>query len=219
MQFVGKEDVRKIASAVSVSTETIGKAAYYDAQMLITHHGLFWNTEPRAFDKRQQTRILWLEALRMSLLGYHLALDAHPMIGNNILAVRNMGGTKNVVPFTDLGWGAEVEDPQMVMPLIEMAYDRDNIKWFKGGPPKINKVCAITGSGGHYIHAAAKEGYDLFLTGEAEEPSKALAKELGIHFVAAGHYQTEKAGIQALGDLIAKEFGIKHEFVEVNNPV
>ena len=63
------------------------------------------------------------------------------------------------------------------------------------------------------------EGYDLFLTGEPEEPSLHTARELGIHFVAAGHYATERFGVQALAERLAERFGLDWEFVDLPNPV
>jgi dinuclear metal center YbgI/SA1388 family protein len=201
-----------------VTTEAILRAKSLDAQMLIVHHGLFWNTEPRTVDERQALRLDALAEADMSLLGYHLALDAHPEIGNNILACKMMG-VENPEPFGEIGWGGIVPIGTPVSKRIMDAYPGAMITRFDYGKQPPLKVCAITGGGGNYIHQAVKEGYDLFLTGEAEEPSKALARELGISFVAAGHHATEKAGVQALGDRIAREFEIEHVFIDVHNPV
>ena len=64
-----------------------------------------------------------------------------------------------------------------------------------------------------------RPGFDLFLTGEPEEPSLHLARELGITFVAAGHYATERLGVQALAARLADRFGLEWEFIELPNPV
>ena len=81
------------------------------------------------------------------------------------------------------------------------------------------RVAISSGKSGHDLAQAAAEGYDLFLTGEPEEESVYVARELGIHFVAAGHYATERLGVQALAARLADRFGVAWEFVEVANPV
>ena len=88
------------------------------------------------------------------------------------------------------------------------------------GRSAIERVAITSGGAGDDLLHAAHEGYDLFLTGEPEEPSLHAARELGIHFVAAGHYATRaarRAGARASGFPI--EFGIEWEFLEVANPV
>ena len=90
---------------------------------------------------------------------------------------------------------------------------------FAHGPEPVERVAIVTGGGGRSLADAAREGYDLFLTGEPEEPSLHTARELGIHFVAAGHYATERLGVQALAAHLAERFGLEWEFVELPNPV
>ena len=90
---------------------------------------------------------------------------------------------------------------------------------FAGGPERVERVAITSGGGGGDLILAASEGYDLFLTGEPEEPSLHAARELGVHFVAAGHYATERLGVQALAERLSVEFGIEREFLEVPNPI
>ena len=90
---------------------------------------------------------------------------------------------------------------------------------FAHGPERVERVAIVSGGGGGDLLRAAQEGYDLFLTGEPEEPSLHAARELGIHFVAAGHYATERLGVQALAERLSVKFGIEREFLEVPNPV
>lgn len=220
LQFSAHHLVSGIASAVSITKEVIEKADEAGCNTLVVHHGLFWNTEPRTVDERMKDRIRALNDKNMSVLAYHLALDAHPEIGNNINVVRGLG-VKNPVPFAEIGWGGEIEDIYLnPYEAITKMYPGKPVHFFgtkQGGG--IKKVCAITGAGGNFIYQAKQEGYDLFLTGEAEEPSKALAEELGIHFVAAGHYETEKSGVQALGQYLANTFDVPYAFIEDENPV
>lgn len=220
MQNQGGEEVKGISAAVSVTKDVIEKAALNGSNVLVVHHGLYWNTEPREVDKRLQGRIDALKEHDMTLLSYHLALDAHPEIGNNVLAVKGMGA-KNFVPFADIGFGGDISlnEGMNVLENIAEMYPGGKVHYFAYGPWPIRKVCAITGGGGNFIHEAVKEGYDLFLTGEAEEPSAALAAELGIHFIAAGHYQTEKAGVNKLGEYLAAVAKVPYRFILDDNPI
>jgi putative NIF3 family GTP cyclohydrolase 1 type 2 len=90
---------------------------------------------------------------------------------------------------------------------------------FAHGPKQIERAAVITGGAARYLADAAREGYDLFLTGEPAEPSLHTARELGIHFVAAGHYATERVGIQALAKRLAEQFDLEWEFIDLPNPV
>lgn len=217
MQFIGSKKVSHIVTAVSVNADAIKRAKKLQANMLIVHHGLFWRTEPRVLDI-QQDRMDALEEAGISLLGYHLCLDANPEIGNNILAAKAMG-VVDPQPFADIGWGGKIIDGEKLTQRVAKEFHGNVMKRFPGGdhPPK--SACVMTGKAGNYLREAAQEGYDLFLTGEAEENSQALAKELGITMVAAGHHNTEKSGVKALGQKLAKEFEVQHTFINVANPV
>jgi dinuclear metal center YbgI/SA1388 family protein len=214
LQFSGrKEEVKKIVTGVSISQDLIYMAIRAEAQMIIVHHGLFWNNEPRYIDKRMEGRLKLLEEYGISLLAYHLCLDAHPEIGNNALALRGMEG--ELRKFGDIGWGRKLKRP-LKRSLVEAEWD--GIKYLYG-PTQIRKVCAIVGGAPFYIHEAVRDGYDLFITGEAAEPSQALAKELGINMVCQGHYNSEKSGVQSLGAIAAGIHGIEHEFIDIPNEV
>lgn len=220
LQVDNNEVVISIAAAVSVTEDVIHRAAYTGANFLVVHHGLFWNTEPRTVDKRTQARLDALDQYGMSLAAYHLALDAHPVIGNNILACKGMGA-ENVRKFADIGWGGDVDPSKsgLIYQKIKEMYPGKHIHAFDYGPWPIRKVCAVTGGGGNFIYQAEQEGYDLLLTGEAEEPSKALARELGIHFVAAGHYATEKGGVDKLAEYFSAHAKVPYTFILDDNPI
>lgn len=216
MQFIGSKDVKHIVTAVSVNGDAIRRAKALKADMLIVHHGLFWNTEPRKLDVHRG-RMDALEEAGISLLGYHLALDAHPEIGNNIQAAKALG-VVNPQPFAEIGWGGEV-GLENINARIGKTYHGGVMHRFNYGPKVPKRACAITGSGGSYVRQAAQEGYDLFLTGEAEEPSQALAKEFGISMIAVGHHVSEKLGVISLGHKLSKEFDVMHTFINVPNRV
>lgn len=213
LQFPGRKEVNKIGVGVSISQDLIEKAIDAEVDMLIVHHGLFWNNEPRLVDKRMFRRLELLDEYGISLLAYHLCLDAHPTIGNNVLALGGFDG--ELRKFADIGWGKKLARP---FKRGDIEAEWDGIKYLYG-PTQIRKVAAIVGGAPHYIHDAVREGYDLFLTGEAAEPTEALAKELGINFVAQGHYNTETSGVRRLGSELQVEFRIHSQFLDIPNSV
>lgn len=220
LQVVGAEEVTKIACGVSSSVELFERAAAAGAQLVIVHHGLFWRNEPTLVDRRQRGRLEALFRADLTLAAYHLALDAHPEIGNNALLAAGLG-VEVEHAFGEVGQGGRLREPCGVDDFASRVHelvDRDPLV-FAHGPDSIERVAITSGGGGSDLIRAAQEGYDLFLTGEPEEPSLQTARELGIHFVAAGHYATERLGVQALAERLSLRFGIEREFVEIPNPV
>ncbi len=218
-QVLGSAEVARLACGVSASLELFEHAAETGAQLLVVHHGLFWRNEPLVIDRRQRGRLEALFRADLTLLAYHLALDAHPELGNNALLARAIG-VEQRQPFAEIGVGGTTT-PVSIVDLTDRvaeAVGRDPIV-FAEGPDLVERVAVVTGGGGRYVIEAAHAGYDALVTGEPEEPSLATARELGIHFVAAGHYATERLGVQALTARLADDFGLPWEFLEVENPV
>jgi dinuclear metal center YbgI/SA1388 family protein len=220
LQVVGSPEVSKIACGVSASRELFERAAAAGAQLVLVHHGLFWNNEPRIVDARMKGRLQALFDGGLTLAAYHLALDAHPDVGNNALLARALGVAVEE-PFGGIGAGGRLDAPVSTDAFAERVREtlgREPLV-FPHGPERVERVAIVSGGGGRSLVDAAAAGYDLFLTGEPEEPSLHTARELGITFVAAGHYATERLGVQALSERLAAEFGLEWEFVELPNPV
>ena len=219
LQVVGADEVTKIACGVSSSKELFERAAAAGAQLVIVHHGMFWRNEPVWVDRRQRGRLETLFAADLSLVAYHLALDAHPTLGNNAQLAARVGATP-VGPFEVVGLGctidavpvddlaARVADAVGRAPLVLHGSDRE-----------IERLAVSTGAAGHDLVRAAHEGYDALLTGEPEEPSAATARELGIHLIAAGHHASEQFGAQALAAHLAERFDLAWHYVDIDNPV
>ena len=190
------------------------------AQLLIVHHGLFWEKDARVIGPLQRARLEALFHADLNLVAYHLALDAHPEIGNNALLADELGVDRER-RFTDWGYGGRLAAPTPVSELADRVrekLDRPPLV-FSYGPEEIVRVAILTGGAARYVSDAAAEGYDCFVTGEADEPTKYAAKEAGIHFVAGGHYATETLGVRALAAKLADEFGVDWEFLDLPNPV
>jgi dinuclear metal center YbgI/SA1388 family protein len=221
LQVVGADEVTKIACGVSSSKELFERAAAAGAQLVIVHHGIFWRNEPVWIDRRQRGRLQALFAADLSLAAYHLALDAHPEIGNNALLADALGVTDDRCAFAEVGIGGCLHEPWALDALVGRLREvvgRDPLV-FAHGPAQVQRVAICSGGAGRELIRAAHEGYDALLTGEPEEPSLQTARELGIHFVAAGHEATERLGVQALSQRLAERFGLEWEFIPLENPV
>ena len=220
MQVVGAGDVTKIVCGVSSSRDLFVRAGAAGAQLVLVHHGLFWRNEPLLVDKRLKGRLEALFAANLTLVAYHLALDAHPEVGNNALLAERLGAQRDGA-FAEIGVRARYLEPVAIDELsrrLGAATGRAPVV-FAEGPERIKRVAVITGGGGTRLIQAAHEGYDALVTGEPEEPALATARELGIHFLAGGHYATETFGVKALSARLADEFSLEWEFVDIENPV
>jgi dinuclear metal center YbgI/SA1388 family protein len=220
MQVVGADEVSKVVCAVSASRELFERAAAAGAHLVLVHHGILWENEPRTIDRRMKGRLQALFDADLTLAAYHLALDAHPEVGNNALLAHELGVDVEQ-PFAAIGVGGSLPGGVSIDELIarvRRAVGREPLV-FPDGPERIERAAIVSGGGARYLSDAAHEGYDVLIAGEAAEPTMMIARELGIHFVAAGHYATERLGVQALAARIAERFGVDWEFVELDNPV
>ena len=220
LQVEGAAEVSRIACGVSASRELFERAGAAGAQLVLVHHGMLWESEPRVVDARTRGRLEALFAANLTLAAYHLALDAHPEVGNNALLTRALG----IEPerrFTKIGFGGPLSAPTTTDAFAALVRERVGSEplVFAEGPPEVREVAVVTGGAAKYVVEAATEGYDLFLTGEAAEPTLHTARELGINFVAAGHYATERLGVQALAERLADRFALDWDFIELPNPV
>jgi len=222
LQVEGKEKLRKIVTGVSASQALIEAAIERDADAVLVHHGWFWQKEDPRIIGMKQKRLKMLLAHDISLLAYHLPLDAHPELGNNVqLAHRldiqldhamdeqgigNYGRLSEYVSLDELG--TKIENALNRKPLL-----------ISGGDHAIRRVALCTGAAQNYILKAAEAGVDAFISGEVSENTVHIARECGVHYIAAGHHATERYGVQALGEFAAAHFGLLCEFVDIDNPV
>lgn len=220
MQVAGAREVDRIACGVSSSLELFERTAAAGAQLLVVHHGLLWDRDSRVIDDALRRRLKVLVDAEITLAAYHLALDAHPEVGNNALLARELG-IEPAETFAEIGFGGPLTEAVTVDEFAARVREQlgSDPVVFAHGPERIERAAVITGGAARYLADAAREGYDLFLTGEPSEPSLHTARELGIHFVAAGHYATERIGIQALAERLAERFDLDWEFIDLPNPV
>jgi dinuclear metal center YbgI/SA1388 family protein len=224
LQVEGRAQVRKLVSGVTASQALVEAAVEAGADALLVHHGYFWKGEDLCVTGMKRRRLSRLLAADMSLLAYHLPLDAHPELGNNA----QLGALLGLSPE---GWFGEAHGPVIacyatlpvaltgtaVAQRIAMALNREPL-FITGGDHLIERIGWCTGAAQGYIEAAAGLGLDAFISGEISEPTVHVARECGIHYFAAGHHATERYGVRALGAHLAERFGLEHLHLDVDNP-
>ena len=220
LQVAGSTEVEKIACSVSASRELFERAAAAGAQLVLVHHGLFWDRDSRVVGPMMRERLRALFGADLTLAAYHLALDAHPEVGNNALLARELG-VEPEARFAGVGFGGKLERRTAIEAFADRVRERlDRAPLvFPYGPEEVERVAVCSGGAARHVADAAAEGYDCFVTGEADEPTMHAAKEARVHFVAGGHYATETLGVRALAARLAREFGLEWEFIDLANPV
>lgn len=225
LQVEGRAQVRRVATGVTASQALLDQALQWGADAILVHHGYFWKGEAPEVVGMKKRRLATLLSNDVSLLAYHLPLDAHPELGNNACLGRMLGMEQHepLQPDDPGSVGnvatlpAELAAGELVGKL-EQVIGRSALHI--GDPlATVRRVAWCTGGAQGYIEAAVAAGADLFITGEASEQTVHIAREEGIHFVAAGHHATERYGVQAVGQHLADHFSLEHRFIDIPNPV
>jgi dinuclear metal center YbgI/SA1388 family protein len=228
MQVEGAEAVTHITSAVSCSTEVFQRAVELKSTFLIVHHGLFWKgSEPGSITGRTRARLKLLFDAEITLATYHLPLDGHPRLGNNAIIAERLGAIPDRrTPFAlnnqqSVGCIADLAAPLSSSELGAKVSQLCNQPATVIGATLdgISRVAICSGGGASYLDEAHSAGAQALITGEARENTMADAAELGITVIAGGHWATETFGVQALGSMLASQFGLEHTFIEAPNPI
>ena len=222
LQVEGKENIQTVISGVTASLDLLQAAAAASADAIIVHHGYFWRGENQRLVGLKHRRIALLMAREMNLYAYHLPLDIHADFGNNVQLGQKLGlvetgrfGEQDIamygnltLPMTLRELGAKISQTLLREPM--MVGDSDK---------PIRRVAWCTGAAQSYFDEAIQLGVDVFITGEISEQTVHNARESGVAFISAGHHATERYGVQALGEHLAQQFGITHQFIDIDNPV
>jgi dinuclear metal center YbgI/SA1388 family protein len=218
LQVEGKKEIRKVATAVSLSIEVIEKSISKGIDALIVHHGLFWKGDSFVIDGAKRKKLELLLKHDISLFAYHLPLDAHRECGNNWKAAQDLGW-EELVTFNEIGIMGRC--PAMSLSQLtrklEKYYDHPATV-ADGGGKKIERVALVSGGAYKDLKKAALAGADAFVTGNFDEPAWWVAREEGIHFLALGHSATERVGVVALAEHVKEQFSLKVEFLDIFNP-
>lgn len=222
LQVEGHSEVRSVVAGVTASQGLIDVAIERGADAILVHHGYFWKNENPCITGMKKARLSRLLAHDISLIAYHLPLDAHPVVGNNArlaavlgLAVDGQAGDQGLL------WHGHLEAPLPARGLAE------SVAIALGRPPLllgpadrlVRRVAWCTGGAQGFFEEAIALGVDAYITGEVSEQHHHIAEELGVAFLAAGHHATERYGVAALAGWLTREHGLETCFVDLPNPV
>ncbi|HRL20497.1 Nif3-like dinuclear metal center hexameric protein [Alcaligenes sp. SDU_A2] len=229
LQVEGKPVIRKLVTGVTASLALVDAAIERQADAILVHHGWFWKNENPCVRGPKKTRLERVLQHQINLLGYHLPLDAHPELGNNAQLGRLLGitpwlneqGQPQTCGPDGLVWLGELPQPVSLETFrLTVCSNLQREPLVVGDlQQNIRRIAWCTGGAQGFIDAAIQAGADLYITGEASEQTYHSAQENGIAFMAAGHHATERYGAKALGEHIARHFGIEVEFIDLDNPV
>jgi dinuclear metal center YbgI/SA1388 family protein len=226
LQVAGRREVARVATSVSASARLFAEAAEWGADAILVHHGLLWRgDEPPRLVGAFRERVRCLLDNDINLIAYHLPLDRHPVHGNAAVLARELGleGLEPFGVFAGLALGfagvftSPISDEELFARVRQLCGQQPQV--FLGGPESISSVAIVTGGAPTAFDEAIAAGVDAFITGEAREWVQEKAAEEGVHFVAAGHYATERFGVRALGEYLAKRFEFEVRYFDVPNPV
>ena len=221
LQIEGKPNVFKIVTGVTASYALLEAAHAVQADAILVHHGYFWRDEAPAIVGIKKRRIQFLLANQINLFAYHLPLDAHETLGNNVMLAQKIGlrvsrfaGSKNMLAIVELN------QPILLETLVQNVNNQLNRVVLTIGEPKqlIQTIAICTGGAQSYIEQAYAAGADVYLSGEISEQTVHIARESSKSYISAGHHATERYGIQALGEHLAQKFGLVHQFIDCDNP-
>lgn len=228
LQVEGKAEVSKLITGVTASQALLDVAVREQADAVLVHHGWFWRGEDPTIKGTRKKRIATALAHDLNVFAYHLPLDAHPELGNNAQLARVLniepeldrdgnpvtGGAKGLIWFGVPKMPASLGE---FVSRVGQALGREPV--FVGDPSRpCRRVAWCTGGAQGMFEAAIEAGVDAYITGEISEPNAHLARETGVAFIGAGHHATERYGVKALGEAIARQFNLEVLFFDIDNP-
>jgi len=226
LQVEGTRKIQRVLSGVTACQALLDEAVAWQADVVLVHHGYFWKNEPVALTGMKRSRVKTLLANDMNLLAYHLPLDAHPTLGNNAQLAKRLGWQfercLDGEPGEGLLWLGSDPQRRTVEELTEHMTRGLNrsplVIESPTGAQRIERIAWCTGGAQDMIIEAAEGGAQAFVSGEISERTTHIAREMGIHYFAAGHHATERYGVESLGEWLAERFAIEHRFVDIDNP-
>ena len=220
LQVEGGPEVNKIALVTDACIATFKKAASLRSDLIFAHHGIFWGKQ-YALRGIHAERVKFLLENGISLYAAHLPLDLHPEVGNNVELIRLLDfdvtdpfGNYHGTPIGFIGRRKKPVSLQTILDTLTKELHADPLV-YRFGSDHIKTIAAVSGRGSSVLEQVTGTDVDLFITGEADHTSYHLAKELKINLIFSGHYATEILGVQCLGNLLHKRFGLDTVFIDV----
>ena len=221
LQVEGRAEVVNLVSGVTASLALIERAVEMQADAILVHHGLFWKGDDLRIVGPKKRRLALLLKHEINLFAYHLPLDAHPALGNNAQLAQQLGfRITGRFAEQEIGFLGELTSPLPAEALTATVSAALGRKALVVGPVGrvVKRIAWCTGGAQGYFEQAIAAGCDAFLSGEISEQTTHLAREAGVPYIAAGHHATERYGVQGVGAWLHAQHGVRHQFVDDDNP-
>ena len=226
VQFLGKEEISKVALGVSLNEDFLHEAVKAGAEFCIFHHGFDARVWKSRYPRFSQKRLKVIYENGLTIMGFHYALDAHPEIGNNVMIIKKLGAKVKESFWDEWGYVAELPASQDVKKLSAKCAELFSHDIFAvlAGPKKVKVIGVVSGAAKPEAMNLAEmeaKGIELFITGETAESIPHKMKESGINYFAGGHYATEVFGVQELGKKIKEKYKnyLEVEFIDIPNSI
>ena len=226
LQVEGRSRIKKLVSGVTASLELLDQAIAAKADAIVVHHGYFFKGEDERVIGQKKMRLARLLKADVSLFAFHIPLDAHPELGNNVQLGAQLGWPVSGY-FGDNRHGAQLGvfhdlskpvTASTVLKRIALTLQREPLL-VGDATRRVDRIAWCTGAAQDMLQEAIDAGAQLFVSGEVSERTTHLAREMGVAYIAAGHHATERYGVQALGEAVAQTLGLAHQFIDIANPV
>lgn len=221
LQVEGRDSIGSIITGVTASRALLDVAIASEADAVIVHHGYFWRGEDSRITGIRKQRLAALLRHDLNLFAFHLPLDVHPALGNNVQLAKRLSWTVDGhFGDQDVGCiGAPAEEATAGSITAELSGVLGRTACLVGDATRpVHRIAWCTGAAQGLFEQAVAAGADLYVSGEISEPNLHLAQESGIPYVAAGHHATERYGVQALGEHLSRTFALNCRFVDIDNP-
>jgi dinuclear metal center YbgI/SA1388 family protein len=224
LQVEGKDNILRIVTGVTASEALIDAAIEGNADAILVHHGYFWKGESSTVTGMKKRRLAKLLAHDINLFAYHLPLDLHPEVGNNrqlgeVFNFAHLQPIEGIAPQGIVYQGTTSTPLSFAQLCKHIAYRLGRKPLCEGNQDtQVQNIAWCTGGGQSFIEQVADLDVDVFITGEVSEPTIHVAREMGIHFISAGHHATERYGIKALGEYLHSNYDLEVQFIDINNP-
>ncbi len=216
LQIIGKNNIKKILFSVTLNLKLIKKAILNKYDSIIIHHGIMWNKNKINIYNIKNNNFKLIIKNKINIYTWHLPLDIHPKIGNNVLLAKKLNIKINIFPNNKKPYLiGQIKNCNLIN---KIKYKFKYFISYISKKKKIKKICLCTGNGSNFIEKnILKHNIDTYITGEITEHSLFLIKEYDINLFVIGHQQSEIYGIKKLCKLIKNKFNIKTKYINIKN--
>lgn len=216
--LVGRRDreVTRVLTALDITDEVIQEAISLQAELIVSHHPLFFELKGVTDKEWTQERALTLAENRIAAICMHTNLDAAEGGVNDALmdalGVSVSGVLDEKSAIGRVGTLAQEMTMEVFLPHVKSVLMVNGLRYHDAGHP-VSHVAVCGGSGGSDIPLAAAKGCDTYVTADIKYDQFLEAKHLGLNLIDADHFCTENVVVPVLQRWLREKFPLLEVFV------